>query len=481
MKSVWVLLACTLLFTPWGWSSGQDEIAITNVNVVDMRSGTVSHKLLVLVQNGRIKSIAHVGLIGQSSHLRVINATGKYMIPGLWDMHVHSAFATAPAWTEQILMPLYLANGITGIRDMGGDMTVLQQRKRRIDRGELAGPHMFIGGPFLDGSKNDAQTLAVDTPDKAHAAVDQVKQQGFDFVKILSRVPRDSYYAISTEAAKQGISFVGHVPDSVTAAEASAAGQRSIEHLSGIIYACSSKADELRKQRDQARAKRDAAAYAAAAREAVETCDPSKAHALYSIFRTNKTWQAPTLVWTHAQAYLDAPGIADDPRMKYVPLAVRPDWSTEKLLKNTTAQEMADAKKEFSIDQQLAGAMQKAGVMFLAGSDGPDPYVFPGFALHDELQLLVKSGFTPLQALQAATFNPALFLGKLDDYGLVEPGHVADLILLKENPLEDIRNTQKIDAVVAAGKYYSREDLDRMMKQAEEAAAKPADPSHASH
>jgi hypothetical protein len=341
---------------------------------------------------------------------------------------------------------------------------------------------MYIGGWFLDGNKNDAQSLAVDTPEKARAAVDEVKKKNFDFVKILSRVPRDSYYAIATESAKQKLSFVGHVPDSVTALEASAAGQKSIEHLSGIILACSSKSDELRKKKDEARSKRDAAAYTAVAKEAISTCDPAKPQALYSAFRTNHTWQTPTLVWTHAQTNIDSSSVTSDPRLKYVPASIRAEWDPAKLLKDTTPAEMADARGEFALDQRLAGAMQKAGIMFLAGSDGPDPYVFPGFSLHDELGFLVESGFTPLQALQAATYNAAVFMGKSDDYGTIDKDRVADMVLLDGNPLEDIHNTQKISGVVTSGHYYSREDLDKMLQQVEQAASKsaPADPN-ASH
>ena len=153
------------------------------------------------------------------------------------------------------------------------------------------------------------------------------------------------------------------------------------------------------------------------------------------------------------------------------PPSVRSEWDPAKLREKTSPEELAGLKTEAARDLELVEAMHSSGVKFMAGSDGPDPYVFPGFSLHDELEWLVRSGFTPLQALQSATFNPALFLGKMDKYGVVEPEHIADLVLLDANPLEDIRNTRKIFGVVSAGKYYSRRDLDAMLQQVEKLAA----------
>jgi hypothetical protein len=471
MKASLVVFLCGGAFLWAGPKPSPEALIFTNVNVVDTRSGTIEHNMTVVVKKGRIDAIAKVGLIGQGHNFQVINATGKYLIPGLWDMHIHSAFSPG-AWDEKIIYPLYIANGVTGVRDMGGDPNLLEQRRQRIDRGELIGPHMVLAGPFLDGGKSDAQLIAVTTPAEARAAVDGLKKRGVDFVKILSRLDRDSYFAVAGESAKQKLTFVGHVPDSVSAAEASAAGQHSIEHLTGIMLACSSRESELRQQKLAERVSHDGAAYAAVTTQAMATYDRSKASSLFAQFVHNNTWQVPTLVWTQANATLDDASLKSDPRLKYVPASVREQWDPEKLLQQTSPDEMAGLKKEFARDLELVDAMRRAGVLFMAGSDGPDPYVFPGFSLHDELELLVKSGFNTTQALQAATFNPALFLGKLDKYGVAEKGRDADLLLLDADPLEDIHNTRKIAAVVLGGKYYPREALDKMLTQVEEAAAK---------
>jgi hypothetical protein len=335
----------------------------------------------------------------------------------------------------------------------------------------LLGPRLILAGPFLAGGKSDRQTIAVNTPEDARQAVDAVKKQGLDFVKILSNVPRDSYFAIADESAKQNVPFVGHVPYSVSVREAVTAGQKSIEHLTGVLLACSSREDELRTQELTALAKRDYLAYEKLGPQIISTYDQARAGALFLQLAQSPTWQVPTLVWTEANSRIDDPDLESDPRLKYVPASVRAQWDPAKLRANTSPEELAALKTEAARDLELVKAMHSAGVRFMAGSDGPDPYVFPGFSLHDELDWLVRSGSTPLQALQSATLNPALFLGRIDKYGLVEPEHVADLVLLDANPLDDIRNAGKIFGVVANGKYYSRKDLDIMLQRVEKLAS----------
>jgi imidazolonepropionase-like amidohydrolase len=474
MKASLIAWLCLTTFL-WARSTPKnttEALIFTNVNVVSTRDGAIARGVTVVITKGLISGVAKVGFVAEGPKVQIINANGKYMIPGLWDMHVHSAFVD-PAWDEKVIYPLYITNGVTGVRDMGGDPDVLESRRKRIERGELLGPHLILAGPFLAGGKSDRQTLAVNTPEEARQAVDTVKKRGLDFVKILSDIPRDSYFAIADESSRQKIPFAGHVPYSVSAGEAATAGQRSIEHLTGILLACSSREDDLRAQRLAASAKRDYAAYEKLGAQIMATYDSTKAMALFAKFQQNETWQVPTLVWTETNSRIGDPDLESDPRLKYVPVAIRAQWDPAKLRDKSSPEELAELKAEAARDLELVKAMLSARVLFMAGSDGPDPYVLPGFSLHDELEWLVKSGFTPLQALQAATFKPAIFLGKMDDYGVVEPKRAADLVLLDANPLEDIRNTRKIFGVVAKGKYYSRQDLDTMLQQVEKLAAQP--------
>jgi Amidohydrolase family len=455
-------LCLTIWFSTEAESKDPPEMLIlTNVNVVNTRDGGIEKGVTVVITKDRITGVGRVGFVPERRNLRVINGNGKYLIPGLWDMHVHTAFVS-PAWDEKVIYPLYIANGVTGVRDMGGDPDVLDRRRGRIDGGELLGPHLVLAGPFLARGKSDQQTIAVNTPEEARRAVDTVKGRGEDFVKILSNIPRDAYFAIADE---------GHVPYSVSVREAVTAGQRSIEHLTGILLACSSHEEDLRAREMTALASHDYGAYQKLGSQVMATYDPAKAHALFLQIAKSSTWQVPTLVWTQASSRIDDPSLEGDPRLKYVPASVRQQWKPATLMKNTSPEELAELKVEAARVVELVKATHDAGGRFMAGSDGPDPYVFPGFSLHDELEWLVKSGFTPLQALQAATFNPALFLAKLDKYGVAEREHTADLVLLDANPLQDIHNTRKIFGVVLGGNYYSREALDKMLEQVEKLAA----------
>ena len=391
------------------------------------------------------------------------------MIPGLWDMDVHTAGISA-AWDEKIIYPLYVANGVTGVRDMGGDPDLLERRRQRIEDGTLPGPHILFADEFLPSRESNSQTVAVNNPAEAREAVANLKKRGVNLVTIRSDIPRDSYFALADEAAKLKIKFEGPVPDSITAAEASAAGQRSIERLSGIPLACSSKEEALRQQASQGPANQTVARHAAVATLAMATYDPDKAWNLFVQLSNNNTWQVPALIWSQTMASMGDTNSTVDPRLKYVPVSVRREWELEKLRVRTSPETLELAKKQSVRELELVNAMRRAGVQFMAGSDGPDPYVLPGFSLHAELEWLVKSGFSPNQALQSATLDAALFLVKLDKFGVVETGHAADLVLLEANPLEDIRNTRKIAAVIMAGKYYSRQELDKMLAQVAEVA-----------
>jgi amidohydrolase family protein len=446
-----------------------ETLIFTNVNVVDTRDGRILHDMTVVVRKGRIQAVARLGLIAGTHNVRVINATGKYMMPGLWDMDVHSVGKWA-AWDEKIIYPLYVANGVTGVRDMGGDPDLLEQRRQRVEDGELPGPHIVFAGPFLSSGRSDTQTVAVNNPAEAREAVAKLKKRGVNLLTLRSNISRDSYFALADEAAKQKIQFAGPVPDSVTVAEASAAGQGSIERLTGILLACSSNEDELRHKGKQVLANQDVAPHTTVATLAGARYNPEKAWNLFVQLSKNNTWQVPTLVWSQTTASTDDSNLAADPRLKYVPISVRHQWEQEALLMRASPEELEATKKQSARELELVNAMRRAGVQFMAGTDGPDPNVFPGFSLHTELEWLVKSGFSPTQALQSATFNPALFLAKLDKFGVVETGHAADLVLLEANPLEDIRNTRKIAAVVIGGQYHSRQELDKMLAQIAEMA-----------
>lgn len=449
------------------------SLVIAHVSIIDATGRAPMADMTVIVRDGRIIELGPSNNVRVPHEAQIINGAGKFLIPGLWDMHVHLAGVSAnPAWSKEIVLPLYLANGITGMRDMGSDLQVIKAWRKEIADGALPGPRIISPGPMLTRRKSkQPETLGVTNADEAVAAVRSLKQQGADFIKIIS-LAREPYLALADEAKKQNIAFAGHVPEAITAAEASDAGQKSIEHLSGILIACSSREDELRAARTAAFAKPDGAAFARIITETLDSYDASKAAALFARFVKNGTWQAPTLVWSRVEAYMDKAS-ADDTRLKYLPRAVRAEWQPTKLTANTKPEEFALQQRVFAKYLEIVGAMQRAGVQIIAGSDSLDPYVFPGFSLHEELTLLVKSGLTPMEALQAATRNAAKYLGLLNDYGTVEKGKIADLVLLDASPLADITNTQKISAVILGGRFMDKVALDQMLANVEKAANKP--------
>jgi imidazolonepropionase-like amidohydrolase len=292
--------------------------------------------------------------------------------------------------------------------------------------------------------------------------VDDLKNAGVDFIKIQSLVPRDGYFAAASEANKLGITFVGHVPDAIRASEASNAGQKSIEHFTGVFEGCSTIEDQLLKGPKTLG-------------QNVATFDQEKAKALIALFAKNQTWQVPTLAWERGQWLVDDIDLSQDPLIKYAPAAWKdrtwPMFKTD-ILKTMDTDPLPVRKRFVQMELDMTLAMFRAGVPFMAGTDtaaGID--IFPGFSLHQELALFVKAGLTPMEALQTATLNPAKFLGRTADMGTVEKGKLADLVLLDANPLDDIDNTRKIQAVVLAGRYFSRSQLDEMLHGVEVAAA----------
>jgi imidazolonepropionase-like amidohydrolase len=436
-------------------------LLIEDVTVIDATGAPAQPHRTVVVRGNRIEGIYDDHRPGLSDVVR-IGGKGKFLIPGLWDMHVHMAFGDWFPHGKEITLPLFIANGITGVRDMGGELEVLQRWRKEISAGTLIGPRMVISGPMLDGPQpRFPSSVAITTPADGRRAVDDLKQRGADFIKLQSLIPRDAVFAIADEARKQGIPFEGHVPDSVRASEASNAGQKSLEHLIGIFEGSSPLEAEFLKG-------------AKSPGKFLATYDPARASALFALLSKNHTWQCPTLVWERGGNLIDEADFAHDARAKYVPAYWKDvTWKrfTDQIIHEFNTDDLATRKRFVEKELKVVNAMHRAGIPFLAGADTPPGvYVFPGFSLHEELQRFVAAGFTPMEALQTATLNPAKFLGMEDRLGTIEKGKLADLVLLDGNPLDDIRNTQKIAAVIVNGRYLSRSDLDKMLAGVEAAA-----------
>ncbi len=365
-------------------------------------------------------------------------------------------------------LPLYVANGVTGIRIMSGERDAAKKRAELAK--EIPSPEIYLASPIVDGSPPIwPGSIVVKKPEDARRTVDEIKASGADFVKVYNRIPRDAYFAIADEAKQQHIPFEGHVPDAITAQEASNAGQRSIEHLTGIALACSSKQEFLTADLSHAQFFRDRFPIEA---EAYRSIDQAKCKELFAEFRTNDTWQVPTLTVLRIWGKLDDSKFLSDPRLAYVDRRFRDRWMDriQVQLRRWAYAQYDLARQIFAMDEHVVGAMSKAGVPLMAGTDAMNPFCFPGFSLHDELAMMVESGLTPLAALQAATVNPAKFMGKTADFGTIEAGKIANLVLLSADPLADIHNSTQIQAVWMEGKYFDKAVLEQMLEKVKERA-----------
>jgi len=445
-----------------GLASGQErpaETSIRHVTVINVATGVELKDQTVTIQGERIVSVAATQET-DAAQPGGVDAHGSFLIPGLWDMHVHVH--------ETYELSLYVANGVTGVRIMSGD------RDTAAYRSELArqtpSPEIYLASAVVDGSPPVwPGSIVVKKPDDARRAVHEIKAGGADFIKVCSRIPREAYFALADEAKKQHIDFEGHVPDAITAQEASAAGQRTMEHLLGIAVACSNQQERLKNAINRAEFFRDRMAVEA---EAYRSLDQAKCQALFADFRRNDTWQVPTLSVLRLWGRLDDSKFTSDPRLAYVGKTSRERWE-ERIQPQQRRWGLGEhqmARSIFAMDERVVGAMFRAKVPMMAGTDAMNPYCFPGFGLHDELALLVGSGLTPLAALQLATINPARFLGRSAELGTIEPGKIADLVLLRADPLADIHNTTQIEGVWLRGKYFDEAGLRQLLEGAKESA-----------
>jgi imidazolonepropionase-like amidohydrolase len=455
------------------------RIAIVGVTVVDVSTGRLLRDHTVVVSEGRIAAVGPRqgrGAVRVRAGARVVDGKGKYLIPGLWDMHVHALPSDRRPKTVDTFFPLFVANGVTGVRDMGGNLdTLLAIRTRRA----LMAPRLVAAGPLVDGPRPTFPELSVSvaTPAAASGSVDSLVTAGVDFIKVYSRLPRETYAAIVAAARRRGLPVAGHVPIELSVSEASNAGQASVEHLAEIILDCSSEAGDIRRQfvaamqgapagsTDLTRARRAARA------RALRTVDWPTCRSLFAELARNGTWVVPTLA---VGANVADTSRAHDARLRYFDASTVAAWRSDAPATPASGRAPNDSSAPrpapLADVAPYARELVRAGVGLLAGTDLPNFYTFPGFDLHAELALLVEAGLTPLQALQAATLNPARFLAATDSLGSVAPGKLADLVLLDADPLGDIRNTTAIRAVFANGRFLDRAALDSLLVGAERVA-----------
>jgi len=468
-----MIAALALGLPPALHSQDASSFVIDNVNVVDVAAGAVVAGQRVVIVGSRIASVGPTGTVNGPPNAVVVDGRGKYLIPGLWDMHVHVTGAGTPGH----MFGLFLANGITGVRDMGTGVDGLVKWRAQVDEGRILGPRVIGSGVLVDGKPIVYQgiTLAVTTPDEARKAVDSLAARSVNFIKVYEMLRPEVYSALAAQAKVRGLPFAGHLPLMVSAEDAVRAGHRSFEHLRNLEVACSSKADSLRMVaaqmiehgQDQPGMRLRGSIHSALRPRAHETYDEARCTALIQLMAQAGAWQTPNLVLGTQSAFRHDSTEFIQRWIQYMPEDQR------QRLRGTAAGPPRGPNAQAIAAQistradwmlRLSKRLHDAGVQVLPGSDFPNPLMLPGASLHEELALLVRAGLTTAEALRAATLNPAVYLGMTDSLGTVTAGKAADLVLLDANPLDDIRNVAQVRGVWRAGRYLSRGAIDLMLE-----------------
>ena len=470
MPSMKLLTGAMLALGLLGSAHAADRIAadliLSKATLIDVAGGkAVKGKSVVLKGDTIIAVVDDAQLSGYAAR-QTIKLPGKYLMPGLWDTHVH--FGGGPALIDENkhLLPLYLANGVTTVRDCSGDLpdTVLAWRDQ-IKAGQLQGPTIFTSGAKLEGYKPLWKgTIEVGTPEEVSKALDGLQAQKVDFVKITENTLKpEIYLEVLRQAKERGMRTSGHVPVQLTLATMFDAGLGTVEHQSYLLRAATPQEKELTAQ---------VAAGTLTGKEAMrlslQSYDEATARASFRYMAAKGTAVVPTLSVSRVTSYLDRDDHSHDPALQYIGKGLRAtyDWRVQR-----AAQDGPDAITQrhavFEKSAALLSILAQEGVSIIAGTDAGflNSFDYPGQALHDEIGLYVNYGLTPVQALQTAVINGPRFLGKLDRYGSVEAGKTADLLVLDANPLKDIAATRKIRLVVSRGTVYDRARLDQLLAE----------------
>jgi len=448
MRYTFPLLVLYLLLQSCRQEHVSCDYILSHVNIVDVENEKVLPDRWVAIRGERIVKICEIRIDGGDS-VRIIEGAGKYLIPGLWDMHAHYWF------DHSRNTRLLVGNGITGIREMFGNMPEVKRIRNNIKNGKLSGLEIISSGALIDGVPAiwpGSDTLT--QPQDAAALVEKQIADGVDFLKVYSGLNRACYFALVKVAKAKKIPFAGHVPDVISIYEAIDAGQKSAEHLYGIIEVCLDEPEKLRKLMEEQNLSECEKFFH-------KTFNQKRLDSLLNKLAKSETWICPTLTVLRGMGKLNDTAFINDERKRYMSEYTIKFWN--RYLKYDSSW-FFFRNREFTLQLPFLHKMEKAGVKVLAGTDFPNPYCFAGFSLHDELQLMVDGGMSIAGALKTATLNPALFLNKEKDYGTVSEGKYASLVLLDKNPLEEIKNTKEICSVFLKGRFFSRKDLREMLE-----------------
>jgi len=446
-------------------STNNYDLAITNAKVIHLESGKVENQD-VFISNGRIKAVNAAGTIPFKSDT-VIDATGKYLLPGFWDNHIHLRGGDSLIANNKNFLKLFVANGITTVRDAGGDLTTsVMEWKNQIASEDLIGPTIFTAGPKIDGPKGTwAGSLEVETDEDIANALDSLESLQVDFVKIYdSRISADNYLKTIEEAKKRGFTVSGHMPFTVTLDETIDAGMDGIEHLYYIMKGSASNEVEVTQKISKGEM-----GFWDAMPALLNGYSDSTAQNTFNKLKENNVFVVPTLHIGNTLSFLDEIDHSNDEYLQYMGDGIIATYEGRIRSALNSSEEARENRKQMNaFFGKLAKSLEDAGVLLLAGSDSGayNSYTYPGISLHMELAAMVKNGIAPLDALRTSTVNGAKFLNQTNDYGAISKGKVSDLVLLKANPLENIAHTREIYTVIKGTQVFTEKQIQSLLNKA---------------
>ncbi|MFT6827557.1 MAG: cytosine/adenosine deaminase-related metal-dependent hydrolase [Roseivirga sp.] len=474
-----IQLVCLIIFTlsacqPSGITF-ENAICIENISTINPVDGLKEHQTII-IKEGKIFQISPSKELHLSRKNTIIDGTGKFLIPGLWDAHVHFSYLEELAPS---MLDLFLVNGITSVRDTGGEFEFVNKWKAKSFANPTTSPRLMMAGPLLDGIPNvydgsdpghPVLSVGLSSVEEVRNKVNELDSLGVDFLKAYEMLSPEQFKMITQLAREKGLKVSGHVPLSMDVISASNAGLNSMEHLRNLELSCASNADELLLQRQQLlesekselggvlRSKIHQAQRSAA----IKNFDSKKADEVLAVLAKNETWQIPTLTLSTSFANRPFESNVWQDGFKYLPESIENQWKMD--IEEIKSSEVSEFDKEYAQwMMDMTGRIHDTGIEIMAGTDCPIFFLTPGQSLHKELEKLVETGLSPLEAIKAATLNPAKYFNLENELGSIKANMWADLVILDANPLENISNTTKINAVIKQGNLISRSQLDQIL------------------
>ena len=455
----------------------EDAICIQNINTIDPEDGLKENQTII-IKDGKILKVAPTSELKLSSANEIIDGTGKFMIPGLWDMHVHFSYIEELAPN---MFDLFLAYGITSVRDTGGRIEFVKQWKDKSLANPTTAPRVMIAGPLLDGLPNvydgsdpghPSLSVGLATVEDVANQIEFLDRMDVDFLKAYEMLTPEQFAMLTRLAKEKGLKVTGHVPLSMDVITASNGGLNSMEHMRNLELSCSSNAEELFEQRKQmlidgkneSGSNLRSSIHQAQREMAIQNYDPLKADEVLKVLAKNQTWQIPTMALNT--------GFVNKPYMQpnwqesftYLPDSINNRWN--EIIKGVMNMEAPVFRIQYAEwMKDMIKNIHAAGIGIMAGTDTPIGFLTPGFSLHEELRVLASSGISPIDVLKTATINPAKYFNLENDLGSIKENMWADLLILNDNPLDDINNTKNINTVIKQGKLYDRAQLDEILER----------------